>query len=105
MIVVGLLLALVQKADRTVPDDAAREGRAADIKRLVVAGADTEAKDEYEMTALHWAAGEGHTAIVNDSRGIMDLSHSFSGRFRVGLRREQAKHNLPWPSCHINPAS
>lgn len=74
MIVIGLLLALVQKADRPVLYDAARERRAADVKRIVSAGADTEAKNKYEMTALHWAAGEGHTAIVNDSRGIMDLS-------------------------------
>src|SRR5262245_14133319 len=45
--------------------DAAKRGDASAIERLLAAGADVNAQDEYGWTALHWAAGKGLAAIVS----------------------------------------
>ena len=43
---------------------AALEGRTETVKALIEAGADVNAKDMNGDTALTWAAGPGHTEIV-----------------------------------------
>ena len=40
------------------------DGDLAEVERLIEIGADVNAQDDYDMTALMWAANEGYTEIV-----------------------------------------
>ena len=44
--------------------DAAKSGDAAEVERLLTAGADVNKKDAGLNTALHWAADKGHLEVV-----------------------------------------
>ena len=44
--------------------EAAKGGKIADVKSLILQGADVNAKDKNGLTALHHAAGSGHKEIV-----------------------------------------
>ena len=43
---------------------AARSGDVAEVRRLVAAGADKDAKDANGATALHCAADNGHVEVI-----------------------------------------
>ena len=43
---------------------AARSGDAAEVERLVKAGADVEQQDAAGKRALHWAARHGHVEVI-----------------------------------------
>ena len=44
--------------------DAAKADDAAQVDRLIAAGADVDEKDIAQKTALHWAAENGHVDVV-----------------------------------------
>jgi len=44
--------------------EAAYEGNIEVVKQHLAAGTDVDAKDKYELTALHWAAAGGQNEIV-----------------------------------------
>ena len=44
--------------------EAAKKGNVSDAQEALDAGADVNAKDDHQMTPLHWAAGFGHTDVV-----------------------------------------
>ena len=56
--------ALSRKSHHTLLIVAAKKGNSATVQALIDAGAGIEAKDNEDMTALHWAAYLGRTETV-----------------------------------------
>ena len=78
--VVVLLCAAAPRAEAPLID-AARQGDAEAVLELLDGGADVNAAQGDGMTALHWAAERGHTAIAEH---LISVSADLSARTRIG---------------------
>ena len=59
-----MLLTMLSTAGATELHDAAKDGDIARIERLLKAGANADAKDNFGITSLHFAAGNGHNEVI-----------------------------------------
>ncbi len=46
--------------------EAASDGNLEEVKELIVAGADVDARDNYGWTSLHIASRDGHLEVVKE---------------------------------------
>lgn len=70
---------------------AAFEGRHAEVKALIQAGADVAAVDEQQRTPLHYAVAGGHVAVA---RSLLAAGASTSAADRQGVTPEVlARHS------------
>ena len=71
--------------------EASEGGDLDEVRRLLDAGADRDAVDEYSMSAAHFAAREGHLEIVQLLRA---RGANLDGRDGAGLTPFLGQHSL-----------